>query len=262
MAVTANWRDDDHSLQSVEHAVAEEAAADVAAGGRLDARRRIRIQIIDGNVVPDAAGAIIAIADKRPITAIAVTVMPGPQLRAAVSCSRQLKRVLPGVPIIWGGYFPSQHADACLSEQTVDICVIGQGEQTIRELIRAISNGGSLSSIAGLATGERHDRRTPPRALTPLDELPDSHQQLPMEHKTTNYLGDRVATHHSSFGCPFACNFCAVVGMSNRKWVAQSPIASARCSRSSMASTERMRCSFTTWTSSFPNRARRRSRID
>ena len=67
--------------------------------------------------------------------------------------------------------------------------------------------------------------RTPPRALTPLDELPDwPYQQLPMEryfHK--HYLGDRVATHHSSFGCPFACNFCAVVGMSNRKWVAQSP---------------------------------------
>jgi hypothetical protein len=38
-----------------------------------------------------------------------------------------------------------------------------------------------------------------------------------------HYLGNRVAAHHSSFGCPFACNFCAVVGMSNRKWVAQSP---------------------------------------
>jgi radical SAM superfamily enzyme YgiQ (UPF0313 family) len=38
-----------------------------------------------------------------------------------------------------------------------------------------------------------------------------------------HYLGDRVATHHSSFGCPFACNFCAVVGIANRKWVAQSP---------------------------------------
>ena len=42
-------------------------------------------RIVDGNVEPDAVGAIIAIADKRPITAIAVTVMPGPQLRAAVS---------------------------------------------------------------------------------------------------------------------------------------------------------------------------------
>ena len=38
-----------------------------------------------------------------------------------------------------------------------------------------------------------------------------------------HYLGHRVGAHHSSFGCPFACNFCAVVGMANRNWVAESP---------------------------------------
>jgi radical SAM superfamily enzyme YgiQ (UPF0313 family) len=183
-------------------------------------------RIVDGNTEADPAGAILVIANQQPITAIAVTVMPGPQLRAAVSGCRQLKRMLPSVPIVWGGYFPSQHADACLSESTVDVCVIGQGEQTILELMRAIRDGGSLSSIAGLAYRDHGAiRRTPARALTPLDELPDwPYQRLPMEryfHK--HYLGDRVATHHSSFGCPFACNFCAVVGMANRKWVAQSP---------------------------------------
>jgi hypothetical protein len=60
----------------------------LALGSMLDGE--FEYTIIDGNIEPDAAGAIIAIADKRPITAIAVTVMPGPQLRAAVSCSRQL----------------------------------------------------------------------------------------------------------------------------------------------------------------------------
>ena len=182
--------------------------------------------VVDGNIEADPAGAILAIADRQKITAIAVTVMPGPQLRSAVSGCRQLKRMLPSVPIVWGGYFPSQHADACLSEKTVDVCVIGQGEQTILELMRAIRDGGSLASIAGLTYKQNGTiQRTPPRALTPLDQLPDwPYQRLPMEryfHK--HYLGDRVATHHSSFGCPFACNFCAVVGMSNRKWVAQSP---------------------------------------
>ncbi len=38
-----------------------------------------------------------------------------------------------------------------------------------------------------------------------------------------HYLGDRVGTHHSSYGCPFGCSFCAVVGIANRKWVAESP---------------------------------------
>ena len=196
----------------------------LAIGSMLEGEFEYRI--VDGNLEADPAGAILAIADKQPVTAIAVTVMPGPQLRSAVSGCRQLKRLLPEVPIIWGGYFPSQHADACLSEHTVDVCVIGQGEQTILELMRAIRDGESWSSIAGLTYRQNGTiRRAPPRALTPLDDLPDwPYQRLPMEryfHK--HYLGDRVATHHSSFGCPFACNFCAVVGMSNRKWVAQSP---------------------------------------
>ena len=50
------------------------------------------------------------------------------------------------------------------------------------------------------------------------------YDRLPIErYFHAHHLGHRVAAHHSSFGCPFACNFCAVVGMSNRKWVAQSP---------------------------------------
>jgi anaerobic magnesium-protoporphyrin IX monomethyl ester cyclase len=182
--------------------------------------------IVDGNVEADPAGAILAIADKRRITAIAVTVMPGPQLRAAVSGCRQLKRVIPSVPIIWGGYFPSQHADACLSEPTVDVCVIGQGERTVVELMRALRDREALSSIPGIAYRDHGViRRTAPRPLTPLDDLPDwPYQRLPMErYFHSHYLGDRVATHHSSFGCPFACSFCAVVGMANRRWVAQSP---------------------------------------
>ena len=196
----------------------------LAIGSMLEGEFECRI--VDGNLEADPAGAILAIADKQRITAIAVTVMPGPQLRSAVSGCRQLKRLLPEVPIIWGGYFPSQHADACLSEHTVDVCVVGQGELTILELMRAIRDGESWSSIAGLTYRQNGTiQRTPPRALTPLDDLPDwPYQRLPMEryfHK--HYLGDRVAAHHSSFGCPFACNFCAVVGMSNRKWVAQSP---------------------------------------
>ena len=196
----------------------------LAVGSVLEGEFEYRI--VDGNIEPDPAGAIIALAAQHRLTAIAVTVMPGPQLRAAVSGSRQLKRAMPSVPIVWGGYFPSQHADACLSESTVDACVIGQGEQTMLELMRVIRDRSAWSSVAGLAYRENGIvKKTPPRALTALDGLPDwQYQRLPMEryfHK--HYLGNRVATHHSSFGCPFACNFCAVVGMANRKWVAQSP---------------------------------------
>ncbi len=196
----------------------------LAVGSMLEGEFDYRI--VDGNLDADPVGTILAISQQQPLTAIAVTVMPGPQLRAAVMGCRELKRMLPAVPIVWGGYFPSQHADACLSEPTVDVCVNGQGERTFLELMRALQTGASLSSVHGVTYREGGTiLKTPPRALTPLDELPDwPYHRLPMErYFHSHYLGTRVATHHSSFGCPFACNFCAVVGMANRKWVAQSP---------------------------------------
>jgi hypothetical protein len=182
--------------------------------------------IVDGNADPEPVGAIAAIHARTPLSAIAVTVMPGPQLRASITACRELKRIMPGVPIIWGGYFPSQHAEACLSEGTVDVCVIGQGEQTMRELARALTRGGSLTSISGLAIRENgRVVKTAPRDLTPLDELPDwPYHRLEMERYIhSHYLGRRVGAHHTSFGCPFACTFCAVVAMASRRWVAQSP---------------------------------------
>ena len=43
-----------------------------------------------------------------------------------------------------------------------------------------------------------------------------------MEHYIhPTYLGRRTVAHNSSFGCPFACSFCAVVAMTNRRWLAQ-----------------------------------------
>ena len=251
----------DRSLQPVELAVSEEAAADVVAGARLDARGRVRLlhrrrQCRGG---PDREDSRHRSADAAS-RAIAVTVMPGPQLRAAVTGCRQLKRVLPGVPIIWGGYFPSQHADACLSEATVDMCVRGQGEQTIVEVIRALRRGGALSSIAGLAY--RAERRGASHAAARVDAARRTagwpYHRLPMErYFHTHYLGERVATHHSSFGCPFACNFCAVVGMCEPQMgraVAGSRRRGARDVQH--ATTAPMRCSSTTWTSSSPRRAR------
>src|SRR5262249_27382764 len=36
------------------------------------------------------------------------------------------------------------------------------------------------------------------------------------------FMGKRTLPHHSSYGCPFRCNFCAVVNMVDGRWLAQS----------------------------------------
>ena len=183
-------------------------------------------EIVDANLLADPVGRIIDIGLQKKLTAIGFSVMPGPQLNHAVPDAQRLKAALPGVPIVWGGYFPSAHADVALKEDYIDYCIHSQGEQTFLELMRALTHGGSLSDINGLIYKDNGQVvHNPHRPLIPLDNLPTwPYHRLPMEryfHK--HYLGNRVGTHHSSYGCPFSCNFCAVVGMVNKRWLPESP---------------------------------------
>lgn len=182
--------------------------------------------IVDGNIEPDLVGRIVALAARGPLTAIGITVMPGPQLREAVPLSRALKARLPGVPIIWGGYFPSQHPDVVLSDTAIDFCVRGQGERGFPALVRVLRGGGALADVPNLSYRVNGVvTHTPLAPLTPLDTLPLwPYERVDMpRYFHRHYLGTRVGTHHSSFGCPFACSFCAVVGIARQRWVAESP---------------------------------------
>jgi len=185
--------------------------------------------LVDGNLVPDPAAEIRACFEGAPVSApnlLAVTVMPGPQLTQAVAVCRTVKAALPGVPIVWGGYFPTQHADTVLDSPFVDVVVRSQGERPLLELIRALQSGGSLAAVTALswkagASIIHNSVGTP----TPLDAFPDlPYDRVDMtRYLHRNYLGSRTVAYNSSFGCPFACSFCSVVAMSNRRWIAQSP---------------------------------------
>ncbi len=182
-------------------------------------------EIVDGNLLDDPVGRIIQLAKEKHAKALGVTVMPGPQLNQAVPHTQQVKRALPHLPIIWGGYFPSQHTDTCLREACIDFCIHSQGEQTLLELLRVLNRGGPLAAIAGLSYKENGSiKHNPHRPLIALDKLPDwPYHKVDMDrYLYASYLGRRVGTHNSSFGCPFACNFCAIVEMVNQRWLAQS----------------------------------------
>jgi radical SAM superfamily enzyme YgiQ (UPF0313 family) len=54
-------------------------------------------------------------------------------------------------------------------------------------------------------------------------ELPDFpyHRVDVRRYIRRTFMGGRTLPHHSSYGCPFFCNFCAVVNMVNGRWLAQ-----------------------------------------
>lgn len=183
-------------------------------------------QIVDGNLLVDPQNQLVEILKDKNATALGMTVMPGPQLNQAVPLSKKIKAALPHLPIIWGGYFPTQHSDVILQSDYVDYCVMGQGELTLLELLDTLQLGGDLSAVNGLAYKENGQIiQTPPRALTPLEKFPPLpyHKVQVERYVQNNYVGTRTIDHNSSFGCPFACNFCAIVSMTNRRWLPEPP---------------------------------------
>lgn len=194
-------------------------------------------RLVDGNVDRAPAATILGHFAGRPgddraagtgrVALLAVTVMPGPQLVQAVEVCKAIRAAAPDVRIVWGGYFPTQHADTVLGSPIVDYVVRSQGEEPLRGLVAALRRGQAPAGVPGVSW--RRDDGTvahnPALAMTALDDLPDlPYDRVPMEqyiHRT--YLGERTAAHASSFGCPFSCGFCAVVAMTGRRWLAQSP---------------------------------------
>ncbi len=187
---------------------------------------RYDYEIVDGNFLTDPGNELIQILRDKKATTLGMTVMPGPQLNQAVPLAKRIKQEIPSLPIIWGGYFPTQHGEVALESGYVDFVVRGQGELTLLELMDALHNGGGLSSINGLMYREGSQiKQNSERALTPINDFPRfPYHRVKMErYIRRNYIGGRTTDHNSSFGCPFACNFCAVVSMSNRRWLPESP---------------------------------------
>ncbi len=180
--------------------------------------------IVDGNAVVDPIASIRERV-RAGANVLAVTVMPGPQLALAVPHCRTLKDEFPDLSIIWGGYFPTQHAETCLKAPYVDWVVRGHGEMVFRALVSALATGSDCRAIPGLAF--RDDGAVVQNPLAPIphpDHLPPwNYDRLDIPAYVRNtFLGSRTLPHHSSYGCPFFCNFCAVVNMVNGRWLAQS----------------------------------------
>ena len=190
-------------------------------------------EIVDGNLPGmDVVETVSGWVEKQrasgdPVTAIALTVMPGPQLVSAVPISKALKARFPDIPIIWGGNFGSLYPDPVLNAPCVDWLVRGQGEDSFRELLEAIDGKRDPATIAGIAfrLPDGSHRIAPERVWRGPDELP-----APAYHKIDvgqylrpTILGRRSGVYQASIGCPFGCNFCGVISVFGRREKVQAP---------------------------------------
>ena len=215
--------------------------------------------IVDGNLDRDALGTIDRLV-RDGADMLGVTVMPGPQLADAVPLCRELKRRHPSLRIVWGGYFPTQHWDVSLKSGYVDYVVRGHGEVTFLSLIDRLASGEDPTDLPGLAyrLPDGMPFTTPTAPIPHPDAMPEfPYHRIDVDrYARSSFMGKRTLAHHSSYGCPFFCNFCAVVNMVGGRWLAQSAERTANVTRRLVTVVgRRTRSSFTTTTSSSTKRA-------
>ncbi len=182
--------------------------------------------IVDGNLSTHPLETLRDTLKQTNAKILGITVMPGPQLANAVPVCKAIKAEFPHVLIIWGGYFPTQHYDIVLKADYVDYVVRGHGEEAFLSLLEILQRESIPLSLPGIAYRENNGQiygSLPARIPNP-DDLPDfPYHRVDVErYIRKTFMGERTLSHHSSYGCPFFCNFCAVVNMVNGRWLAQS----------------------------------------
>jgi radical SAM superfamily enzyme YgiQ (UPF0313 family) len=143
-----------------------------------------------------------------------------------------VKRRLPDVPVVIGGEHVTSMPELCLMTSKADYLVLGEGEETVVELLEALDHGAPMAEMLGI--GHRQDGEVvvnPRRARTmqideiawpawDLIDLDTYHEHRWMggmwsKNKSVPILATR--------GCPYQCTYCSAPNMWTPRWIPRDP---------------------------------------
>jgi len=132
------------------------------------------------------------------------------QIPSALDISKIVKDSNRDLPVIWGGLHPTFFPKDTAQHDLIDIAVIGEGEETLFEIIQ----DQPLDQIKGIAFARDNKIRiNPERPLLDMNNIPLPNWDL-IPRKVLDDL-DLIPT-HTSRGCPHRCTFCVNAIRKNR----------------------------------------------
>lgn len=177
------------------------------------------VKIIDQRLTENWKKALRRELEKRPLL-VGVTCMLGPQVEFARLVGEEVKKIAEDIPVVWGGPHASVLPEQTLKDETVDIIVVGDGEETFFKLADALAKKSSLKKVPGIyfkRNGEIFS--TPPAPQVDLNEMPDIPYQLVDVKHYLPRRGDVPALDmETSRGCPFKCRFCYNPSYNRGRW--------------------------------------------
>lgn len=119
------------------------------------------------------------------------------------SVAREFKKICPDTPVWVGGPEVSYEVEDFLtSHPEIDGVMIGEGEETFREVCSYYAGNRELDSIQGIAYRDNNGIRvTESRAIMDMS-------RIPFCYDTMEDFSNRIIYYESSRGCPFSCSYC------------------------------------------------------
>ncbi len=185
-----------------------------------------RVEFVDATALPRTWFDLETVLRDRAPDVVGITANITSLVPDALDAARLVRHVLPRTVIVGGGSHLTLDAERLLSapenQGLFDYLVLGEGEQTFAELLRALELGQPTDNIAGLAVCRGGVvRRNPPRPLlADLDALPIPAFDLAAAdspvYKLTS-IRDHVHI-NTSRGCGDNCAFCSEAVFWNSRW--------------------------------------------
>jgi radical SAM superfamily enzyme YgiQ (UPF0313 family) len=142
-----------------------------------------------------------------------------------------LKQRFQNAVLVAGGESISGMPEYALKDSLLDVCVVGEGEEVMCDLLRALETGADLSTVKGIVYKKEGKIFTNPRRerIRDLDQIAfPAWEYFPTDAYFKYQITWMPTTHRSlpmlaTRGCPYTCTFCSSPQMWTTKYSLRSP---------------------------------------
>lgn len=175
-------------------------------------RRGHEVKIVDSPTLGLSIGDFVKIVESWSPDVVGLSSLT-PTIRLAYKAAKAVKAVDEDIKVVVGGVHATFMWREVLEEcPYVDYVVLGEGEETMSQLIEALEKEAKPRGISGIALRNESGEAvmTGPWRPVDLERLPPpARHLLPMDRYTVFDKPVRVVHIMASRGCPYGCIFCA-----------------------------------------------------
>tara|TARA_B100000949_G_scaffold235415_1_gene258482 strand:+ start:1570 stop:3315 length:1746 start_codon:yes stop_codon:yes gene_type:complete len=166
-------------------------------------------------------------------SAIGISVIFTHEWPVAVKLVSLIKKKFPNIPIILGGEHISALPEFSLNTSSADYIVMGEGEETILDLMNAIKNKSSVENIDGIGYKRNNEvviniRRNRRKSIDDIP-YPDWGSFDVKSYHKNRFVGGMYSASLTipilaTRGCPYQCTYCSSPNMWSPLWIPRDPI--------------------------------------